>query len=81
VLFSTSGVWQYAKKFTVVQDERQMYRTLHSHFFGADKVNTMVKHILSFLSLNSIFYHGDCKNFNFSNIGHFKKGDDYMQHE
>ena len=40
-----------------------MYRTLHSHFFWADKVNTMVNDIL--LSLKFKIYQGDRKNFNF----------------
>ena len=40
-----------------------MYRTLHSHFFRMDKVNTMVNDIL--LSLKSKIYQGDRKNFNF----------------
>jgi len=41
-----------------------VYRTLHSHFFGADKVNTMMRNnILSFLK--SKIYQGDCKNVNF----------------
>jgi hypothetical protein len=62
-LFSTSSVWQHVKKFTVTQDGRQVYRTLHSHFFGADKVNTMVNDIL--LSLKLKIYQGDCKNWNF----------------
>jgi hypothetical protein len=55
-LFLTSSVWQHVKKFTATQDGRQVYRTLHSHFFGKDKVNTMV---------NNILYQGDRKNFNF----------------
>jgi hypothetical protein len=63
-LFSTSDVWQHVKKFTPTQDERQVYRTLHSHFFGADKVNTMVNDILS--SLKSKIYQGDRKNWNFN---------------
>jgi hypothetical protein len=62
-LFSTSSVWQHVKKFTTAQDGRQVYRTLHSHFFGKDKVNTMVNDILS--SLKSKIYQGDRKNFNF----------------
>jgi hypothetical protein len=56
-------VWQHVKKFTATQDGRQMYCTLHSHFFGADKVNTMVNDILSSLKLK--IYQGDRKNFNF----------------
>ncbi len=62
-LFSTSGVLQHVKKFTTTQDGHQVYRTLHSHFFGADKVNTMVNNIL--LSLKSKIYQGNCKNWNF----------------
>ncbi len=61
-LFSTSGVWQHVKKFTATHDGRQVYCTLHSHFFGADKVNTMVNDILS--SLKSKIYQGDRKNWN-----------------
>jgi hypothetical protein len=62
-LFLSSGVWQHVKKFTATQDGRQVYHTLHSHFFGKDKVNTMVNNILS--SLKSKIYQGDRKNFNF----------------
>ena len=62
-LFLTAGVWRHVKKFTATQDGRQVYRTLHSHFFGADKVNTMVNDIL--LSLKLKIYQGDGKNFNF----------------
>jgi len=62
-IFSTSGVWQHVKKFTATQDRCQVYRTLHSHFFGKDKVNTMVNDILS--SLKSKICQGDRKNFNF----------------
>jgi hypothetical protein len=40
-----------------------VYRTLHSHFFGKDKVNTMVNDILS--SLKSKVYQGDRKNWTF----------------
>jgi hypothetical protein len=56
-------VWQHVKKFTATQDGRQVYRTLHSHFFGKDKVNTMVNDILS--SLKSKVYQGDRKNWTF----------------
>jgi hypothetical protein len=62
-LFLTSGVWQHVKKFTATQDGCQVYRTLHFHFFGADKVNTMVNDVLS--SLKSKIYQGVCKNWNF----------------
>jgi hypothetical protein len=56
-------MWQHVKKFTTTQDGRQVYCTLHSHFFGADKVNTMVNDILSSLKLK--IYQGDRKNWNF----------------
>jgi hypothetical protein len=62
-LFSASSVWQHVKKFTATQDGRQVYRTLHSHFFGKDKVNTMVNDILS--SLKSKIYQGNRKNWTF----------------
>mgnify|MGYP006185970011 FL=1 len=62
-LFSTSSVWQHVKKFTVTQNGRQVYRTLHSHFFGKDKVDTMRNDIIS--SLKAKIYQGDRKNFNF----------------
>ena len=60
-LFSTSGAWQHVKKFTATQNGRQVYRTLHSHFFGADKINTMYNDILT--SLKAMYYNGDRKNF------------------
>jgi hypothetical protein len=62
-LFSTSSVWQHVKKFTAIQNGREVYRTLHSHFFGKDKVDTMRNDIIS--SLKSKIYQGDRKNFNF----------------
>jgi hypothetical protein len=62
-LFSTSSVWQHVKKLTATQDGCQVYRTLHSHFFGKDKVNTMVNDILS--SLKSKIYQGDRKNWTY----------------
>ena len=62
-LFSTSGTCQHIKKFTTTQNGRQVYRTLHSHFFGADKINTMYNDILT--TLKSMYYSGDRKNFNF----------------
>jgi len=63
MLFSTSSIWQNVKKFTATQDGRRVYPTLHSHFFGKDKVNTMHNDIHS--SLKSKIYQGDQKNFNF----------------
>ena len=51
------------KKFTATQNGRQVYCTLHSHFFGKDKVDTMRNDII--LSLKSKIYQGDRRNFNF----------------
>ena len=40
--FDLSSAWQHVKKFASQQNGRQAWRTLHDHFFGGDKVNTMV---------------------------------------
>jgi hypothetical protein len=61
--FGLSSAWQHVKKFAAKQNGRQAWRTLHNHFFGGDKVNTMVSNILS--TLKSLHYSGDRKNFNF----------------
>jgi hypothetical protein len=61
--FGLSSVWQHIKKFAAQQNGCQAWGTLHNHFFGGDKVNTMVSDIL--LTLKSLHYSGDCKNFNF----------------
>ncbi len=61
--FSLSSAWQHVKKFTAQQNRPQAWRTLHDHFFGGDKVSTMVSEIL--LILKSLRYSGDCKNFTF----------------
>jgi len=76
-LFSTSSVWQHVKKFKATQNGRQVYRTLHSHFFGKDKVDTMRNDILS--SLKPKIYQGDCKNFNFDKyyLAHVVEHDRY----
>ncbi len=39
--FGLSRAWQYVKKYANQQNGRQAWRTLHDHFFGGDKVNTM----------------------------------------
>jgi len=62
-LFSTSGAWQHVKKYTATQTGRQVYRTLHTHFFGADKINTLYTDILQ--TLKGLFYSGDRRNFTF----------------
>ncbi len=44
--FGLSSAWQHVKKFANQQNVRQVWRTLHDHFFGGDKVNTMVANVL-----------------------------------
>jgi hypothetical protein len=61
--FGLSSTWQRVKKFAAQQNGHQAWRTLHDHFFGGDKVSTMVSEIL--LTLKSLHYSGDCKNFTF----------------
>ncbi len=61
--FGLSSVRQHVKKLAAQQNGRQAWRTLHKHYFGGDKVNTIVSEIL--LTLKSLHYSGDCKNFNF----------------
>ncbi len=61
--FGLSSAWQHVKKFASQQNGRQAWCTLHDHFFGGDKVNTMVADILS--TLKSLHYSGDWRNFTF----------------
>ncbi len=61
--FGLSSAWQHVKKVAAQQNGRQTWRILHNHFFGGDKVITIVSEILS--TLRSLHYSGDCKNFNF----------------
>jgi hypothetical protein len=58
--FGFSSTWQHVKKLAAQQNGRHAWRTLHNHFFGRDKVNTMVSDIL--LALKSLHYSGDGKN-------------------
>jgi hypothetical protein len=44
-------------KFANQKNGCQAWRTLHDHFFGGDKVNTMVADVLS--TLNALHYSGD----------------------
>jgi hypothetical protein len=39
--FGLSSAWQHVKKFASQQNGRQAWCTLHNHFFGGDKVNTI----------------------------------------
>ncbi len=61
--FGLSSVWHHFKKFASQQNGRQAWHTLHNHFFGGDKVNTMDADILS--TLKSLHYSGDQRNFTF----------------
>ncbi len=61
--FGLSSTWQHIKKFASQQNGRQAWRTLHDHFFGGDKVNTMVADIHS--TLKNLHYSGDRRNFTF----------------
>jgi hypothetical protein len=61
--FGLSSAWQHVKKFANQQNGRQAWRTLHDHFFGGDKVITMVTDILS--TLKSLHYSSDQRNFTF----------------
>ncbi len=61
--FCLSSAWQHVKKFASQQNGRRAWCTLHDHFFGGDKVNTMVADILS--TLKSLHCSGDWRNFTF----------------
>ncbi len=61
--FGLSSAWQHVKKFANQQNGHQAWRTLQDHFFGGDKVNTMVADILS--TLKALHYCGDRMNFTF----------------
>jgi hypothetical protein len=61
--FGLSSTWQHVKKFTNQQNGCQAWLTLHNHFFGGDKVNTMIADIL--LILKALHYGGDWRNFTF----------------
>ncbi len=58
--FGLSSTWQHVKKFASQQNEHQAWCTLHDHFFGGDKVNSMVADIL--LTLKSLHYSGNQRN-------------------
>ncbi len=58
-----SSTWQHVKKFSNQQNGRQAWCPCYNHFFGGDKVNTMVADILS--TLKALHYGGDQRNFTF----------------
>ena len=62
-LFSHVPSWQHAKKWASSQDGRQTYRTLHTHHFGRDRVDTMYNSIIT--TLQNLYYQEDRKNYNF----------------
>ena len=55
--------WAHVKMLDKTQNGRQVYHTLHKHFFGGNKVVTHLTNIL--LMLQGLNYTGDSKNFNF----------------
>jgi hypothetical protein len=59
--FGTLSAWQHVRKFAAQKNGCRAWQTLHNH--GGDKVNTMCSDIL--LTLKSLHYGGDHKNFNF----------------
>jgi hypothetical protein len=63
-MFSTSGAWQHVKKFTASQNGQQAWRTLHTHYFGTEKVDLMASGILS--TLKNLHHTGDHANFTFN---------------
>ncbi len=61
--FGLSSAWQHVKKFANQHNGCQAWRTLHDHFFGGDKVNTMVANVLS--TLKALHYSDDWRIFTF----------------
>ena len=51
------------EKVFTTQNGRQVWRTLHTFFFGGDRVSTMHNDIM--LTLKTLFYSDDRKNYNF----------------
>ena len=62
--YAASTAWQHVKKYLTTQNERQVWRTLHTFFFGGDRVSTMHTNIIS--TLKTLFYSGDRKNYTFN---------------
>ena len=61
--YSASAAWQSEKKYSTTQNGHHVWRTLHTFFFGGDRVSTMHSDII--LTLKTLFYSGDRKNYNF----------------
>jgi hypothetical protein len=62
-LWSTTSAWAHVKTLDKTQNGRQVYRTLHKHFFGGNKILTLSTNILT--TLRGLTYTGDSKNYNF----------------
>ena len=62
-LWGNSGVWTHVKSFDKAQNRRQVYRTLMRHFFGGNKVSTIMTGIHT--TLRGLTYSGDTKHFSF----------------
>ena len=62
-MWGTSGVWTHVKSFDKTQNGRQVYRTLMRHFFGGNKVSTMMTGVHT--ALRGLTYSGDTKHFTF----------------
>ena len=62
--YTTSAALQHVKKYLTTQNGRQVWRTLHTFFFGGDRVSTMHANIIS--TLKTLFYSGDRKNYTFN---------------
>jgi hypothetical protein len=61
--YSASVAWQHVKKYSTMQNGRQVWRTLQTFFFGGDRISTMHSDII--LTLKTLYYSGDHKNYNF----------------
>ncbi len=61
--YSASAAWQHVKNYSTTQNGRQVWRTLHTFFFGGDRVSSMHSNIIS--TLKTLYYSGDRKNYNF----------------
>ena len=62
-LWSTTSAWAHVKMLDKTQNGGQVYRTLHKHFFGGNKVLTLLTNILTML--RGLTYTGDSTNYNF----------------
>jgi hypothetical protein len=51
------------KKYLTTQNGRQVWPTLHIFFFWGERVSTMHADII--LTLKTLFYSSDCKNYTF----------------